>query len=164
MVVRIGVLIAALLLSGCVDPSIYGPPRGPAGPGAYPPPPPVVDRRGGRAAQAQFFTALSQYCGKAYAGQVVTQDGADSAMRREPLILDIRSCNAREIRMPFHQGQNRSRTWIVAKTPAGLSLKHDHRERDGQPEKMTMYGGETINTGTPTRQEFPTDPFSVRLF
>jgi hypothetical protein len=33
-------------------------------------------------------------------------------------------------------------------TDTGLRLKHDHRHLDGSEDKVTMYGGDTRNTGT----------------
>jgi hypothetical protein len=113
---------------------------------------------------AQFYSELSRYCGLAFEGQVVTRDAEDSAMRRERLVLDVRDCNPREIRMPFVQGTNRSRTWILSRRGQGLMLKHDHRTRSGRPETMTMYGGSTVGPGTAMRQEFPADDYSAELF
>ena len=71
---------------------------------------------------------------------------------------------ASEIRIPFHVGENRSRTWIITRTSDGLRLKHDHRHEDGSPDAMTMYGGDTAGAGSATRQEFPVDAESVAMF
>jgi hypothetical protein len=161
--------VAALLLAACVpDPSIYGPfpypgPNRPPMTGV-PPKPPTKPLPPGTNAAAQFFTAMSNYCGMAFEGRVVSSDPEDQAMRRERLVLDIRRCNAREIRMPFIQGANRSRTWVLSRKSGGLSLKHDHRLRNGRPEPMTLYGGDTVDGGTPIRQEFPADNYSSELF
>ena len=73
--------------------------------------------------------------------------------------------------IPFHiaglgpdGGWNRSRTWIVTRTPTGLRLKHDHRHADGSADELTMYGGDTAEPGTTTRQTFPVDAESIALF
>ena len=40
-------------------------------------------------------------------------------------------------------GEDRSRTWIVSVLSDGrLRLKHDHRHEDGEPDAITMYGGD----------------------
>lgn len=159
--------IAALGLSACVpDPGIYGPypPNRPPMTGPVRPEPRPPATPSAQNASGQFFNAMRTYCGMAFEGRVVSNDPEDAGMRRERLILDIRRCNNREIRMPFIQGNNRSRTWILARKGGGLTLKHDHRARNGRPEAMTMYGGDTIDGGSPTRQEFPADNYSSELF
>jgi hypothetical protein len=161
---------AALALSACVpDPNIYGPYpySGPNRTPMYGPPPKPQQKPqppSQQNAAGQFFNALRSYCGQAFEGRVVSNDPEDASMRRERLILDIRRCNAREIRMPFIQGRNRSRTWIVSRAGGGLTLKHDHRAQNGRPEAMTMYGGDTVSGGSPVRQEFPADSFSAEMF
>lgn len=118
---------------------------------------------------AQFMANLIPYCGKAYAGRIV----ADQPTSRTPdpfdgktLIMHVRGCDDpyREIRIPFHVGDDHSRTWVITRTPTGLRLKHDHRHADGSPDSMTMYGGETKSLGDAKRQEFPVDAESVALF
>jgi hypothetical protein len=68
------------------------------------------------------------------------------------------------VRIPFHVGEDRSRTWVLTRSAAGLSLKHDHRHEDGSEDKLTQYGGTSVEPGTQTRQEFPADAFSKALF
>src|SRR5690606_1468255 len=71
---------------------------------------------------------------------------------------------ARELRVPFHVGDDRSRTWVLTRVGPGLRLKHDHRHEDGSDDAVTMYGGESVVAGTAQRQEFPVDAESVALF
>jgi len=78
--------------------------------------------------------------------------------------MHVRECSANEIRVPFHVGEDRSRTWVVTHTGSGLRLKHDHRHEDGSEDKLTQYGGDTVHQGAATRQEFPADAFSKALF
>jgi hypothetical protein len=157
-----------LALGACMmDPAVYGPtpapysPPKPHGPGRASPHVPAVPD--GRAHQV-FFEAIRAHCGRAFEGRVTTSDPEDQAMRRTRLVLDVRSCNPREIRMPFHQGDNRSRTWVLSQAGGRLALRHDHRQRNGKPEDVTLYGGETIAPGTVARQEFPADAYSSELF
>ncbi|HVL29595.1 MAG TPA: hypothetical protein VM326_02600 [Sphingomicrobium sp.] len=112
----------------------------------------------------QFISRLQALCGKAFAGRLVTSDPADAAMAAQPLVMHVRECRPGEVRIPFHVGDDRSRTWIVTRTAAGLRLKHDHRHADGSPDELTMYGGDTATPGTAARQEFPVDAESIALF
>lgn len=114
--------------------------------------------------QAQFFDSLSALCGNAYEGRVVTTDAADTQFASERLVMHVRDCSADAIRVPFHVGANRSRTWVITPTQTGLRLKHDHRHEDGTEDALTQYGGDTIGAGSAERQEFPADEFSKQLF
>jgi hypothetical protein len=111
-----------------------------------------------------FMARLAALCGKAFAGRVVTTDPADAAFAGKPLVMHVATCEAGRVRVPFHVGEDRSRTWVLTRTPAGMRLKHDHRHEDGSADKLTMYGGDTIAPGTATRQEFPVDAESIALF
>ena len=111
-----------------------------------------------------FMARLQSLCGKAFAGRVATNDPADADMRSQRLVMHVRECAPNEIRIPFHVGEDRSRTWIVTRTATGLRLKHDHRHADGSPDELTMYGGDTAEPGTAGRQEFPVDAESIALF
>ncbi len=77
--------------------------------------------------------------------------------------MHVRECDGETVRVPFHVGDDRSRTWVFTRTPAGLRLKHDHRHADGSEDAVTQYGGDTAAPGTPTRQEFPADAFTATL-
>lgn len=121
--------------------------------------------------QDAFFDALSARCGKAYAGRLASDQAADADMRGKAMVMHIRHCTADRIEIPFHidglgpdGGWDRSRTWIVSRTPVGLRLKHDHRHADGTPDADTLYGGDTADTGTTTRQSFPVDAESIAMF
>ena len=114
--------------------------------------------------QDQFFARLLSLCGNAYEGRVVTTDAADRDFAAARLVMHVRECGPNEIRIPFHVGDNRSRTWVISRTAAGLRLKHDHRHEDGTPDARTQYGGDTNAFGSARRQEFPADTYSRELF
>ena len=114
--------------------------------------------------QAQFFANLRALCGQSFEGRVVTTDAADASFASERLVMQVRECSDDEIRVPFHVGENRSRTWVITPTGSGLRLKHDHRHEDGTEDTLTQYGGDTASEGTAERQEFPADQFSQTLF
>lgn len=116
------------------------------------------------APQSEFFDAIAAHCGTAYEGRVVSTDAADKDFAAEKLVMEVRDCSNTELRIPFHVGADRSRTWVISKTPSGLRLKHDHRHEDGSDDAVTMYGGDTAGEGTPTRQEFPVDAYSIEMF
>ena len=116
-------------------------------------------------AQDLFFQRLSSLCGKSFEGRIASPPvEADAAFAGKRLVMHVRNCSANEIRIPFHVGEDRSRTWVVTRTGAGLRLKHDHRHEDGSEDKLTQYGGDTIGEGSAARQEFPADRFSKELF
>lgn len=111
-----------------------------------------------------FFARLTALCGRAFEGRLASSDAADAAMAGERLVMHVADCSATQIRIPFHVGANRSRTWVITRTAAGLRLKHDHRHDDGSPDALTNYGGDTAGPGTAERQEFPVDAESIALF
>lgn len=139
-------LLTALLLAGCAHTSA---------------PPPTT--------QSAFLDRLQGLCGKAFGGRLVTSDAADGDMAGAAMVMHVRACSASEIRIPFHVQRkdgswDRSRTWVITRTGNGLRLKHDHRHDDGVSDAMTMYGGDTADAGTATRQTFPVDATSIALF
>ena len=116
------------------------------------------------APQDAFFARLTALCGQSFAGRLVTTDAADADLAGQPMRMTVRDCSAQEIRIPFQIGEDRSRTWFVTRTAGGLTLKHDHRDPQGQPDGLHWYGGDTVGAGTASRQEFPVDQFSIDLF
>lgn len=120
---------------------------------------------GGRIASPHsiFFANLKALCGKAFEGRVVSSEEADAAMAAERLAMHVRECDGDVVRIPFHVGENRSRTWVVTRTEEGLRLKHDHRHEDGAEDAVTQYGGDSA-AAAPERMEFPADQESIDLF
>ena len=111
-----------------------------------------------------FFMRVQALCGRSFAGRVVTTDPADADFADKALMMRVAQCSPHEIRIPFTVGEDRSRTWVITRTAAGLRLKHDHRHPDGTPDAVTMYGGDSLPPGSATRQEFPVDAESIALF
>jgi hypothetical protein len=133
-------LLAALALLGCAT---------------VPPPDP----------QAQFMARLNAMCGQAFEGRISSPPAeADTAFAGRRLVMHVRECSHGEVKIPFHVCDDRSRTWVITRTPEGLRLKHDHRHEDGSEDVLTQYGGDTRDHGTPRRQEFPADRFSQEMF
>ena len=115
--------------------------------------------------QDAFFAALRPLCGRAFEGRVTSAPvEADRAFAASRLVMHVASCTADEVRIPFHVGEDRSRTWVVTRTAPGLRLKHVHRHEDGSEDELSNYGGDTADEGTAERQQFPADAFSRALF
>lgn len=111
----------------------------------------------------RFWSRLSTLCGKAYGGRVVDVSPPDTSFAGKTIIIDVRGCDEREILIPFHVGENRSRTWVITRTDSGLRLKHDHRHADGSEDSVTQYGGDTRDGGSAERQEFYADSLTAAL-
>lgn len=116
-----------------------------------------------------FLAALASRCGQAFAGRIVAnapKSPEPDAFEGKPLVMHVRGCDdpARRIEVPFHVGDDHSRTWVLTRTATGLRLKHDHRHEDGSPDAVTMYGGDTADAGTAGRQAFPVDAESIAMF
>lgn len=111
-----------------------------------------------------FFDNIAKHCGKAYQGKVTVDNAPSSRFANKPLIMHVRKCDKSQLQVPFHVGDDASRTWIISKTGSGLSLKHDHRHKDGSFDKSTMYGGHTVDAGWSQMQSFPADQYSKELF
>ena len=116
-----------------------------------------------------FLAALATHCGQAFAGRIVANQPVPTtpdAFEGQELVMHVRGCEdpTRQLLVPFHVGDNHSRTWVLTRTDSGLRLKHDHRHEDGSEDVLTQYGGDTATAGTAQRQEFPVDADSVALF
>jgi hypothetical protein len=112
-----------------------------------------------------FWGNLTSLCGKAFGGQLTRFDAElDGRMAAEPLVMHVSYCADAEIHIPFHVGDDRSRTWIVTRSADGLRLKHDHRHEDGSEDDVTWYGGHSTDPGRAFRQTFPVDAYSRALF
>lgn len=113
-----------------------------------------------------FLARVATLCGQAFAGRIVANEppNPDDPFAGKALVMHVRECGAAEIRIPFHVGEDHSRTWVLTRTAAGLRLKHDHRHQDGSPDAVTLYGGDTATPGTAGRQELPVDLESREMF
>jgi hypothetical protein len=111
-----------------------------------------------------FFTKIKQHCGKAFEGEVTIDNSDSDSFANKKLIMHVRRCTDEQLQVPFHVGDDASRTWLITKTGSGLSLKHDHRHKDGTNDDSTMYGGHTLDAGWSEVQSFPADQYSKELF
>ena len=150
-------LIAAAPLAGCAMPA----------PASAPP--------SSATAQEAFWQALSNHCGKAYAGGLASTDARDADWAGKRMVAHWAACDEARVAIAFHvadpkapAGWNRSRTWIVTREGEGaatrFTLKHDHRHADGEADAVTFYGGTSADAGSAWAQDFPVDAESVALF
>ncbi len=157
------ILTLALSLSACEAPALNSDPT----------------PEGGTDPQGAFWDVLSSHCGedgpgRAYPGALVSSDDADADFVGRAMVMQVRECSEDRIAIPFHvqlpneDGElewDRSRTWLITRNEAGgLRLKHDHRHKDGEPDAVTMYGGDTADEGSALVQSFPVDAESIALF
>ncbi len=117
---------------------------------------------GAQSAPDDFLATLRGHCGKAFEGRIVNPQPADTAFARQRLVMHVRGCGD-TLRVPFHVGADRSRTWVLTRTASGLRLKHDHRHEDGSEDRVTQYGGYSRAGSTAMRVEFPADSFTAAL-
>lgn len=110
-----------------------------------------------------FFASLKALCGQAFEGRVVENEPPSEAFVGKTLVMHVRECGDSVIRVPFHVGEDRSRTWVITTTATGLRLKHDHRHEDGKPDSVTQYGGDANVPGSSVTQEFPADAYTGAL-
>jgi hypothetical protein len=113
--------------------------------------------------QLVFWASLESLCGQAFEGRVVENQPPNDAFEGQALIMHVRGCQTGEIRVPFHVGEDRSRTWVITSTAAGIRLKHDHRHEDGTEDEVTQYGGDTRGRGSDSVQDFHADGFTAEL-
>ncbi|MEN1929226.1 hypothetical protein WCE37_09555 [Luteimonas sp. MJ250] len=169
-IIRISALSAALVALAACSPSVDQAPAADAAAAPADAPAEALDAPVPDAAPADaFLAALASHCGQAFAGRIVANEPASpepDAFEGKDLVMHVRGCDdpTRGLRVPFHVGDDHSRTWVLTRTDDGLRLKHDHRHEDGSPDEQTMYGGETATAGTAVRQEFPVDAESIELF
>ncbi|HUP23882.1 MAG TPA: hypothetical protein VNB06_13180 [Thermoanaerobaculia bacterium] len=115
-------------------------------------------------AQAEWWESLRSLCGQAFAGALSHHDPADEDLVGQRMVMHVRSCEGSTLAIPFHVGEDRSRTWVLSRSEAGIHLAHDHRHEDGSPDVVTLYGGSTTTEGTANEQQFPADAYSRELF
>src|SRR3546814_19757441 len=112
------------------------------------------------------MAALASHCGQAFAGRIVVDEpvapGPD-AFAGKALVMHVRGCDApaRELRVPFHVGDDHSRTWVITRTATGMRLTHHNLHPAGRADVLTMYARATAAPGRTVPQECPVDPDTI---
>ncbi len=110
------------------------------------------------------FDSLTNICGQEGSGQVIYPEGDDNPFKGATLFMKIEYCGKDSLRIPFHVGEDRSRTWILTRSEKGILLKHDHRHEDGTPDEVTMYGGwSNHDQAAGMALHFPADDYTGKL-
>ena len=104
----------------------------------------------------EFWGNLKLLCGKSFEGTLELPEN-DEQFGDKKLVMHARSCNDSIIKIPFFVGEDKSRTWVITLKNDRITLKHDHRHKDGTDDEITMYGGTTTNSGQSSLQSFPAD-------
>ena len=120
------------------------------------------DAADARKAQKLFFENLSKICGERFEGVTEFPQDPKHDFAGKKLVIHVESCADNEVRIPFHVGEDTSRTWLLKLSDEGLLLKHDHRHADGTPDEVTMYGG-WATEGNEWRQRFAADGETAKL-
>lgn len=103
-----------------------------------------------------FWTNLKALCGNSFEGTLELPEN-DKDFGGKKLVMHVRACNDSIIKIPFFVGKDKSRTWVLKLKNDRITLKHDHRHKDGTEDEITQYGGTTTNSGQTTLQIFPAD-------
>lgn len=110
-----------------------------------------------------FKSQIEKHCGQAYEGYVAEGGRAGDGFTGERLVMQVLSCEANQIKIPFYAGNNKSRTWVLNFNEDSIQLKHEHKHEDGTDEEVTMYGGTSPNRGWENMQLFPADEETCTL-
>ena len=105
----------------------------------------------------KFKSQIEKHCGKSFEGKITEGAKEGDGFTGERLVMQVLSCEKDQLKIPFYVGDDKSRTWILTFKNNRVQLKHDHRNKDGSNEEITMYGGTTANTGHADIQFFPSD-------
>jgi hypothetical protein len=110
-----------------------------------------------------FLDQLRMLEGGTFIGEVDETRTPEDPFAGQLLIMHVAQVRRDGARIPFHVGEDRSRTWVITMEDNRLHLRHDHRDPDGTPHDLTDYGGFAAGGGTAHRQSFPADEFTASL-
>ncbi len=110
-----------------------------------------------------FFDNLASLCGNSFAGEQIYRSHHGDSWADFEMIMHVEVCEEDQILIPFHVGEDQSRTWMFLAEDGKLRFRHDHRYPDGTPEEQNLYGGYADNTGNAFVQHFPADAHSAAI-
>lgn len=114
--------------------------------------------------QEVFFERFMQIEGKKFAGQQVFIHESMESWQGLDLVMHVREFHPDVVYIPFHVGENTSRTWALYRDNNNrLRFRHDHRHPDGTPESLTLYGGYHNHDGNSLMQVFPADDYTCNI-
>ncbi len=110
-----------------------------------------------------FFNNLASLCGKSFAGEQIYRSHHASGWAHLDMVMHVDVCEPDRILIPFHVGEDQSRTWMFLAEEGRLRFRHDHRYPDGTPEEESLYGGYADQSGNAFVQHFPADAYTADL-
>ncbi|MFO7873953.1 MAG: hypothetical protein R6U62_05680 [Bacteroidales bacterium] len=110
-----------------------------------------------------FFDNLSRLCGQSFAGEQVFRSHHAEGWAGIDMVMHVEVCEDDRILIPFHVGEDQSRTWQFLIEDGALRFRHDHRHPDGTPEENNLYGGYADDSGTAFVQHFPADAYTAGI-
>lgn len=113
--------------------------------------------------QQAFFENLASLCGQSFQGIQIFRSHHAEGWAHLEMVMHVEVCEQDHIHIPFHLGEDRSRTWIFLIEDGRLRFRHDHRHEDGTPEDGTLYGGYADDSGTAFVQHFPADEYTGQV-
>ena len=121
--------------------------------------------------EESFWNALTEQCTHIFTGQSSYPSTPEDSFYGKELVANFINCTDTQIHVPFHVGDNKSRTWIFTKLDNGkLQLKHQHLHDDGSADEVSNYGGTadggeiTVTQGVKSiHMHFPADDFTKKL-
>lgn len=113
--------------------------------------------------QAKFWSHLAALQGQSFAGTIIEDTTASPDFAGKALVMHVARVETDRILVPFHVGDDRSRTWVFTRHDQSLRLKHDHRHADGSEDELTQYGGDTRDSGSSSKQEFYADGHTAQI-
>jgi hypothetical protein len=113
--------------------------------------------------QQGFLENLQKLCGQSFRGHEVYMAEGRESWAHMDFVMHVTVCEDHMVLIPFHLDEDHSRTWRFTAEGGRLRFRHDHRYPDGTPEEQTLYGGYADGEGTPFRQSFPADDYTLEL-
>ncbi len=110
-----------------------------------------------------FLDNLASLCGQSFPGEETYMAEGRESWAEHAFVMHVTVCEDDKVYIPFHVGENQSRTWMFLNEDGRLRFRHDHRYPDGTPEDQTLYGGYADGKGTAYEQYFPKDEYSREL-
>ncbi len=110
-----------------------------------------------------FFNNLKSLCGQSFEGEQIYRSHHASGWEDYEMVMHVEVCEDDRVLIPFHVGEDESRTWMFLVEDGQLRLRHDHRYPDGTPEEESLYGGYADDTGTEFEQHFPADAYTAEI-
>lgn len=110
-----------------------------------------------------FFDNLASLCNQSFEGEQIYRSHHAPGWEDYEMVMHVEVCEPDHIHIPFHVGEDQSRTWMFLIEDGRLRFRHDHRYPDGTPEEETLYGGYADDSGTAFVQHFPADQYTAEL-